>query len=157
MADHELDWDSTLENDGQEFSLLPEGNYDFQVLSMERQRYNGGPKLPPCPMAVLKVQIFSPDGKTSMVNHRLYLYSTMQGLLSAFFRSIGEKKRGESVAMNWNHVPGATGRCRVGVRTGADGNQYNEIKRFLDPNDSKKSHAAPASGGWNAGAFGAES
>ena len=56
--------------------------------------------------------------------------------------------------MNWNHVPGATGRCHVGVRTGTDSNQYNEIKRFLDPDDSKKSHAAPASGGWNAGAFG---
>lgn len=153
MDNHELAWDAILEDDGPEYSLLPEGEYDFRVLSMERQRYQGGTKLRPCPMAVLKVLITAPDGKSTVVNHRLYLESSVQGLLSAFFRSIGEKKHGQAVVMNWARVVGGEGRCRVGIRVGNDGNQYNEIKRFLDPEDSK-STAAPAAGGWNAGSFG---
>ena len=153
MENHELDWDATLEDDGPVYSLLPEGEYDFRVQSMERQRYQGGAKLRPCPMAVLKILITAPDGKSTMVTHRLYLESSVQGLLSAFFRSIGEKKHGQAVAMNWAHVVGGEGRCRVGIRTGNDGLQYNEIKRFLDPDNSRSAAPAPADG-WNAGAFG---
>ena len=153
MESRELEWDATLEDDGPVYSLLPEGEYDFRVLGLERKRYQGGAKLRPCPMAELKIAITAPDGKSTVVNHRLYLESSVQGLLSAFFRSIGEKKLGEKVVMNWAHVIDGEGRCRVGIRIGSDGNQYNEIKRFLDPEDGK-SAAAPSSGGWNAGVFG---
>lgn len=35
----EFDWDSAIEKDGEEFVLLPEGKYDFEVTGFERQRY----------------------------------------------------------------------------------------------------------------------
>ena len=37
--------------------------------------------------------------------------------------------------MNWNYVPGATGKCKVGIRTYND-NQYNEIKKFYPKDPS---------------------
>ena len=39
------------------------------------------------------------------------------------------KKKNEPLRMNWNAVPGATGRCKVGTRV-YNGNEYNEIKKF---------------------------
>ena len=72
--------------------------------------------------------------------------------LSAFFCSIGQKKHGEKLRMNWQAVVGAKGKCKVGVRTwkGDDGKerQSNEIKRFLDPEDISSS-----SSGYTPGKF----
>ena len=87
MADYEreLSWDDSIENDGPEYSLLPEGEYSFQVVGLERKRYNGGAKLPACPMAELKIQINGPDNTQALVNHRLYLHTRTEGLLCSFF------------------------------------------------------------------------
>ena len=44
----ELDWDSVIEKDSAEFTLLPR-EYPFEVVGFERGRYSPGPgaKLPP--------------------------------------------------------------------------------------------------------------
>lgn len=148
---YEMEWDAVLEDDGPEFEVLPAGEYKFTVLDMERGRFDGSAKLKPCPMAILTIRLESPDGKSTAVKHRLYLESSVQGLLSSFFRSIGQKKHGEKLTMNWNMVKGATGRCQVGIRE-YNGNTYNEIKRFLDPVEGQKTSAT--TGGWSMGAFG---
>ena len=41
-----LGWDDEFTNEQQEFVLLPEGEYPFEVTGMERARYEGGAKLP---------------------------------------------------------------------------------------------------------------
>ena len=46
-----LGWDDEFTNEQQEFVLLPEGEYPFEVPQMERARYAGGATLPPCSMA----------------------------------------------------------------------------------------------------------
>ena len=43
-----LDWDDAIENDGQEFIVLPEGDYNFTVTDFERGRFPGGQKIPVC-------------------------------------------------------------------------------------------------------------
>ena len=132
-----LNWDSEIENDGPEYVLLPEGDYDFTVTAFERGRYEGGSKLPPCSMAKLTLAVEDTALGTANVTHRLYLHSRTEGLLCAFFTSIGQRKHGERIRMDWNRVIGAKGRAHVAVReyTNDKGEtrQTNEIKKFYEP------------------------
>lgn len=141
--ERELGWDDEIEKDGSDFILLPEGDYDFTVENFERGRHNGSEKLPPCNKAILKLRIDTPEG-TALLNHNLFLHTRTEGMISAFFTSIGQKKKGEKVKMNWNAVIGAKGRCKVGIRKwkGNDGEEHqgNEIKRFY-PFEGKKFEA----------------
>ena len=72
---YELDWDSEIENDGPEYTTLPEGEYDFTVVGFERQRYtpSAKAKLPPCNMAVVSLQFKEPEGSTT-IKDKLYLH-----------------------------------------------------------------------------------
>ena len=46
-TDRALSWDDEFTNEQQEFVLLPEGEYAFEVTGMERARFEGSAKLPP--------------------------------------------------------------------------------------------------------------
>ena len=141
--ERELGWDDEIEKDGSDFILLPEGDYDFTVESFERGRHNGSEKLPPCNKAILKLRIETPEG-TALINHNLFLHTRTEGMISAFFTSIGQKKKGEKIKMNWNAVIGAKGCCKVGIHewTGNYGEkrQGNNIKKFY-PFEGKKFEA----------------
>lgn len=142
MADvneHEFEWDSPIEHDS-EFEPVPAGDYDFEVLSFERQRHNGSEKLPPCWKAALKIRITSAENSTTLT-HNLFLHSRTEGMLCAFFTAIGQRKKGERFTMDWSAVPGSRGRCKVGIRdwNGNDGSPRtsNQIERFYEPGAAK--------------------
>lgn len=137
---YELNWDSAIENDSPEFILLPDGDYDFVVERFERGRYEGGDKLPACPKATVYLKFSVPEGDVT-VKKDLFLHSKCEGVLCAFFTCIGQRKHGQRVSMNWNAVPGARGRAKIGSRI-YNGNKYNEVKRFLEP--AETAYAAPA-------------
>ena len=107
----ELDWDDSIEKDS-DYVLLPEGDYEFVVESVERARHPGSDKIPPCNKAIVKLRIDSQYG-TALIRHNLFLHTNMEGMLSAFFTAIGQKKKGEKLKMNWGSVPGSTGRAHV--------------------------------------------
>lgn len=144
----EFNWDDVIQNDGEEFVLLPEGDCDFEVRSFERGRHNGSEKLPPCNKAILKIRVTNEEGQSTTITHNLMLHSKCEGMICAFFTSIGQRKRGEQLRMNWNTVVGSRGRCKVGVRTWKDRNgedkKSNEIKRFYEPEEAKAQSAQPA-------------
>ena len=144
QMDRELQWDDTIEKESSDFILLPEGDYNFVVDSFERGRHGGSEKLPPCNKAILKLRVESDKG-TALITHNLFLHTKTEGLLSAFFESIGQKKKGEKMVMNWSHVPGATGRTKVGIHTyvNKDGEerQSNDIKKFY-PKENKPAFTA---------------
>lgn len=156
MAEYEKDngrefgWEDAIENDSPEFILLPDGEYAFEVVDFERGRHGGSEKLPPCNKAMLSVKIEAPEG-TVILKHNLFLHSVTEGMLCAFFASIGQRKKGEKATMNWNAVPGARGRCKVGTHkyTNDKGEErtYNDIKRFLEPVEGEPQ------GGYQAGRF----
>ena len=154
QVNREFSWDDEIRNDGAEWTLLPEGEYPFTVTKFERSRYEGGAKLPPCNVAVLTGEIDGGEAGSASVQHRLYLHSRTEGLLCAFFESIGHRKHGEPLRMNWGKVSGAKGLCKVGIRTytNKDGEerQTNEIKKFLPPPAPK---AAPVQQTWKTGNF----
>lgn len=144
-----LEWNDEIENDGQPYVLLPEGDYDFTVEKFERGRHEGSSKIPPCNKAVLTLVIDGPDGQHASIGCNLFLYGTMEWKLCQFFTSIGARRHGERLRMDWGRVPGARGRCRVKVhdytKKNGDPGQSNEIDSFLEPVEQK-----PA---WKAGAF----
>lgn len=127
QQEHELGWDDEISKEN-EFILLEPGDYNFTVESFERIRYSGSDRMPACNSAELNVRIDT--GKDAVyIKHRLFLHQKTEWALSAFFRSIGQKKKDEPLRMNWNLVPGSKGRCKVGRKT-YNGNEYNEIKKF---------------------------
>lgn len=132
--ERELGWDDTIQKEAPEFEPLPEGDYDFVVESFDRGRHNGSEKLPPCNKAILKLRVKSADGKKVTVTHNLFLHTITEGMLSAFFESIGQKKKGEPLRMNWQTVPGAKGRLKLGIHkyVNKDGQERssNDVKRF---------------------------
>lgn len=127
----ELDWDAEIEQESPEYVTLSEGEYEFEVISFERARFNGSEKMPACNQAKLKLQIIVPEG-IATINHNLFLHSRTEGILSGFFLCIGQKKHSEKVKMDWGKVIGAKGRAKVGTRV-YEGKTYNEVKRFLEP------------------------
>ena len=116
MEEREFQWDDTITKDASEFIILPEGDYNFTVESFERGRHPGSDKLPACNKAILTLRIDTAEGTTKLT-HNLFLHSKTEGLLSAFFSCIGQKKKGEPLKMNWQKVIGATGRCKIGIHT----------------------------------------
>ena len=135
IIDRELAWDDEIEKDS-DFVLIPEGDYNFTVAGFERGRHDGSEKLPPCPKAIVKLRVELPDGTTQELNHNLFLHSKCEGLLSAFFVGIGQKKHGEKLRMNWNNIIGARGRCKIAVRhwkSDKGEGDSNEIKKFYEP------------------------
>lgn len=138
--DHELDWNDEITNDGAEFISLQPGDYQFIVTNIERARHTPNPhnpgKLPACNKAIVSVKIETAEGSTTL-KHNLFLHSTTEGMLSAFFGAIGQKKHGQPLKMNWN-VIGATGVCRINKRKGtgqyAD-HEYDNIKSMIYADD----------------------
>ena len=152
----ELGWDDEIENDSS-FELLPAGDYDFTVKAVERGRYPGGDKMGPCNMATVIFGLKDTDGKSVEIRKNFYLNTNCEGILCAFFTSIGMRKHGERVHMNWSAAPGCTGRCKITVRdyTKKDGTpgQSNDIKKFYEPEDKPAAPAAGKSGGYVPGQF----
>lgn len=134
----ELEWDDEIQHDST-FTLLPEGDYNFGVMSFERGRHNGSDKLPPCNKAILQINLWNDAGDQTQITHNLFLHSSVEGILCAFFTAIGQRKHGDKLVMNWATVPGSCGRCHVGIRTytkEGEEKQINQITRFLEPDES---------------------
>ncbi len=149
--ERELGWDDEISNES-EFTTLPAGDYDFEVVKFERSRSKGSDKIPPSNMAVLTIRITNGRDST-LVTDRMILHTKMEWKLSMFFRAIGQKKHGETVRMNWNAVPGAKGRCKVTeseyTTERGEKRTKNEIEKYYD-------YIAPAvtsAHGWKPGAF----
>ena len=132
----ELSWDDVIENDSPEFVILPDGDYDFEVIDFERGRHNGSEKLPPCNKAIVHIRIEGKEG-VSTIKHQLFLHTITEGMLCAFFAGIGQRQKGERLKMNWSRVVGSKGRCKIGTRkwTNDEGKEmvFNEVKKFYEP------------------------
>ena len=129
FVERELGWEDEISRDS-DFILLPDGDYDFTVVEVERDRFQGSDKLPPCWRATVHLQIKTPQGDVT-VRHQLFLHTRTEGLLCAFFKGIGQRQTGEKLVMNWSKVKGSTGRAKIGKRIYND-NEYNDVKKFYE-------------------------
>ena len=130
-----MDWDDSIDNDGQEFVILEEGDYNFTVTSFERGRFPGSAKIPACNKATLTFEVNTTKG-TAFIKTDLILYRSLEWRISSFFRSIGQKKHGERLVMDWNKVVGSRGRAHFKPRAyiGSDGQEHkaNDVAYFID-------------------------
>lgn len=153
----ELDWDSEISNEGG-FVLLPEGDYPYEIKKMERTRYNGSSKVPPCRMAQLTVLVHGGDKGDTTVTYKLFLLARFQWKIFELFVSAGlAKADDQTIRMQWDRVEGAKGICHVGVREytkqsgphAGETGTANEITKFLPP-AAPKAVDAPS---WQQGAL----
>lgn len=147
FVDREFGWDDEVVNESN-FVLLEEGDYKFSLINMERGRHSGSKKLPACNKAILTLAILDKDEKKlTTLTHNLFLHSSVEGLLSAFFLATGAKKHGEplNISKGFQDSFGRVGWCHIYVDkwTGDDGKEHesNKIKNFIDPANAPK--AAP--------------
>ena len=165
----EFGWEDEISDEGKELVLLPEGDYDFTVSKIERARHSGSEKMPPCNLAKVTVTVWGQEDKTE-ITENLFLCNKMEWKLSQFFLSIGLKKHGEPLRMNWAAAQDKTGKCHVYVdpfkrKDGSEG-KSNKIKKFyaydenvqtLSPktqySQPQQTYQQPASGGWKPGSF----
>ena len=152
VMEKEIGWDEEIENEGGGFTLLKEGDYDFEVVEFKRGRHNGSAKMPACNKAMLKLRV-SGGGKSTTIEENLFLHSKVEWKLCQFFRSIGLKVSGEKVRMDWSRVPGAKGRCHVIVeKWKGNDDKERESNRVSEFYDAPSATVAPAKG-FKAGAF----
>lgn len=136
-----FDWNSEITEDGQEFILLPEGDYVFTVSQFERKWYEGSAKLPACNMAELTLDIQNEEGRTAHIKNRLFLAQSTQWRVGQFFVCIGLKQKGENYRPNWDAVLGSVGRAHITQRkyttTSGEERTTNEVSAYLrpDPNN----------------------
>ena len=134
-----MDWEDILENDGQEFVLLEDGDYTFEVVGFERGRFPGSAKIPSCNKATVTLQVNTEKG-VARVKTDLLLYRSLEWKISSFFRCIGMKKQGEKAPMDWNHVEGKRGRARFKTREyvkDGETRKVNDVDRFYDFDEEK--------------------
>lgn len=144
-----LDWNDEIQYTESSFLTLPAGEYPFTVTSFDRQNYDGGSNIPPCKMAVLHLAVDGGDQGTANVNERLYLHTAMLWKLSEFFHAIGQLRKDGAVQMNWNAVPGATGRVKLTVNKYEKNGQErtnNRVEHFLPPEERSGGAGAAVSG-----------
>jgi hypothetical protein len=137
-----MDWDEALDTDGNQLIILDEGNYNFIVDSFERSFFNGSEKISPCNKAILHLKVETDRGianvKTDLILNKVFIWK-----IAGFFRSIGQKKRGEALgSMDWSKVIGSTGRAHFKPRSyrGKDGRDYqiNDVSYYIDKENGFK-------------------
>ncbi len=136
----ELGWDDYVQEDGKEFIILPEGDYDFTIEKFERSRTDGKGKLPPCNKAIVYFTIHNPHGEDVTVIEHFVLHTSLEWKISELFCSIGQKQKGEKVQMKWQTIPGSKGRCKLIINEyekDGETRKSNRIKTFY-PMEPKK-------------------
>ena len=114
-----LGWDDEISNDDQGgFEAVPPGTYPFEIVNLRRAQHqpSSAGKLPACPKAELTVRLYLQNGDYVDVKHNLFLHSRCEGMLCAFFLSIGHRKHGEPLRPDWTRVIGSRGWCKVAIR-----------------------------------------
>lgn len=139
-----LDWDDAEVSDEGGFTLLDEGVYPFEVIKVEKERFEGSAKMAACPRAAVHLNVMSPDGWAPIVD-RLLLSTKTAWRIARFFTGLGYEKNPETgkVPMKWNEAPGKQGWLRIRVREyeyNGEKRKSNDVEEYLPP--SKWSEAS---------------
>lgn len=137
-----IDWDDQITDDGEysgeESVVLPEGNYPFEVIKVEKAWYDGGNRIPACNMAKVFLRVDGGERGKALCVENIYLVERLQWKAASFLRSIGLKKHGEDI--QWRKLvqcDGERGRCEIYVdeyekKDGNGKGQSNKLRRFFD-------------------------
>lgn len=139
----ELDWGSTIDQDEQQYTSIPEGDYDYVVDRVEKSFVgDGSEKYAGMKMAIVHLNVQVPDIGEVPVRENFILHSNFAWKIGALLVSTGLKKKGENIQGNyWNRLPGSRGRCRITQRSGGGNSdrKFNSVQTFYEPKDGKDS------------------
>lgn len=148
-AGQALDWEGEVSDEGG-FVLLEPGVYPFVVTRLEKERYEGGSKVGPCPRAKLTLSVMAPSGDATVFD-RILLHSRTQRLVARFFEGLGFPRNPETgrFPMAWNQVVGRGGYVELKIREyESKGEKYrsNDVVRYLPPSEwpAQDAQQAPA-------------
>ncbi len=128
-AAYDLDYDSVITADAEEKVILPDGEYNFQVRGFERTTSKTNKKMVKLELVVWPDELMAMQPPT--VNDYLVLTSSNEWKLSSFFTSLGMKRKGEPLRMDWNATIGAKGRLRLFVESDPKYGESNKIDRYI--------------------------
>lgn len=142
----EIGYEGTIEDEGSDFVLLPEGDYEFTVSKVVRTRHEASANLPECNEVDVELTVWGASDKTT-ITERFFLVRKFEWKLSQFFLSLGLKKHGEQLVMRWN-IEGQRGKCKVYIdkyqkRDGNGEGQSNKIKKFYAYDEDVQTVSAP--------------
>lgn len=133
--------DAPVEYEGG-FSVIPEGEYFFKVLSVERKQSEGGPNSPPHTKMNMTLQIENAEGHSlGQVKDDLPMFMKFVWKYNDFAKSIGMVKPDEkNIFVDWKNVPGSEGKCKLTIRKyekrdGTTGEQ-NQVKYLIPSPDA---------------------
>lgn len=130
-----LDWDAefTAEERNQN-PLLPEGDYWFEIMKLDRGHHSGSDKVPPCHKATVTFKILAPQGEVIITeNYFVIDLDWARQKNTTLFASIGLASREDVEAKrpikpHWsNEIAGRRGVCHVAPRTYTKDGQQHQI------------------------------
>lgn len=137
-----FDWDDNAQVTDNQFELLPEGEYDYEVVGFKRERFGGSQKMNACPVAVLQLRCTNAEAQGTGFC-RLFLNSKVLWRITSFFKSCGlipaGTPEGTSFPMSlFEQVVGCTGKVKVTVtKSESNGRTYeNNEFQFVVPKDT---------------------
>lgn len=148
------DWDSPIGKEADEggFNVLPEGEYPFEVVSLERGRYEGNPEkgTKPCPKAVVGLTVHGgEDLGDANIKENVFLNRKNAWKIKSLFVCLGLVDPGaEEFVPNWTAIVGRSGTCTLKRRQytkDGETRDANDVRRFLPPAPAASAQApAPA-------------
>lgn len=140
----EIGWGEDIVGEEQQFVLLPEGEYDFIVDSVNYIRKTVDNVT--CGYSEVVCRIKTPEGDV-IVKTNIKLVQKMMWKITEFFVCLGMGQVGQKFKTDWPATRGRTGRLKLSNR---DYNQkkYNQIDKFLAPAQPKPTTTAVPQATW---------
>lgn len=130
-----LDWDAEFSaEERNQNPLLPEGDYWFEIMKLERGYHNGSEKVPPCNKATVTFKILAPQGE-AIITDKYFVVDLKwaREKNTALFASVGLAKREDveahrPIKPHWsNEIAGLRGVCHITTRTYLKDGQQRQI------------------------------
>lgn len=145
-----LSWEGEAEVQDSQFELLPDGEYDYEIVGFKRERFAGSEKMAACPIAVLQLRCKNAQASGTGFC-RLFLNSKVVWRITAFFKSCGlmrpDTPEGTRFPMSlFDQVIGCTGKVKVTItKSEYKGKTYeNNEFTFVVPKAGAQAATAPA-------------
>jgi hypothetical protein len=153
-----LGWEDEGQVQDSQFELVPEGEYDYEVVNLKRERFDGSDKISACPVAALQLRFINVNtGLSTTGSCRLFLNSKVQWRITQFFKSCGlvdpNAAEGTSMPMSlFNQAVGCTGRVKVKITKSKDGKYDNNDFNFV-PKAGAQQPQEPQQRSWGGQGF----
>ena len=148
-----LGWDDEGQVQDSQRELLPAGDYDFEVVGLKHERFEGSDKMTACPVAVVQLRCTNAQASGNAFD-RIYLNTKTLWRITKFFKSTGllapDTPEGTKYPMSlFDKAVGCTGKCSITItKSKSNGKEY-ENNNF----DYKTKTSAPQQRAWGGQGF----